>query len=304
MNWLTNFVLPKIRAVVTKKDVPDKLWVKCPSCDQMLFHRELEASLFVCRSCGHHLRLDPKRRMDMIFDEGSYTKVELPKSVVDPLRFRDRKRYVDRLKEAQTKEAGDALQVAHGKIGGIPAVAAVFDFEFMGGSMGVAVGEGLIAAARLAVLQEAALIVVPASGGARMQEGILSLMQLPRTIIAVEELKAAGLPYIVLLTDPTTGGVSASVAMLGDVAMAEPGAVIGFAGARVIEETIREKLPEGFQRAEYLLEHGMVDMVVPRQQLRETLVRVLDLLCNKLPPPVVVPLLPAPARGSAGENAS
>ena len=301
MNWLTNFVLPKIRAVVTKKDVPENLWVKCPSCEQMLFHRELEANLFVCRNCGYHLRLNPKRRFELLFDDGNYTKVELPKSVVDPLRFRDRKRYLDRLKEAQAKESGDALQVAHGKIGGIPAVVAVFDFEFMGGSMGIAVGEGLIAAGRLAVLQEAALIVVPASGGARMQEGILSLMQLPRTIIAVEELKASGLPYIVLLTDPTTGGVSASFAMLGDIAIAEPGAVIGFAGARVIEETIHEKLPEGFQRAEYLLEHGMVDMVVPRQQLRETLIRVLDLLSNKLPPPVVVPLLPAQARGSAGE---
>ena len=304
MSWLTNIVLPKIRAVVAKKDVPDKLWVKCPSCEQMLFYRELEANLFVCRNCGYHLRLDPGRRFELIFDDGNYTKVELPKTAIDPLRFRDRKRYSDRLKEAQAKNGGDALQVAHGRVGGVPAVAAVFDFEFMGGSMGVAVGEGLIAASRLAVLQEAALIVVPASGGARMQEGILSLMQLPRSILAVEEVKAAGLPYIVLLTDPTTGGVSASFAMLGDIALAEPGAVIGFAGARVIEETIREKLPEGFQRAEYLLEHGMVDMVVPRQQLRETLARLLDLLCRKQPPPVVVPLLPAQARSGAGESAS
>jgi acetyl-CoA carboxylase carboxyl transferase subunit beta len=302
MNWLTKLVLPKIRAVVAKKDVPDNLWIKCPSCEQMLFHRELETNLFVCRNCGHHLRLNPKRRLALLFDEGSYTEVELPKAVVDPLRFRDRKRYTDRLKEAQARGA-DALRVAHGKIGGVPAVAAVFDFEFLGGSMGVAVGEGLIAAARLAVLQEAALIVVPASGGARMQEGILALMQLPRTIIAVEELKAKALPYIVLLTDPTTGGVSASFAMLGDITLAEPGAVVGFAGARVIEETIREKLPEGFQRAEYLLEHGMVDMVVPRAKLRETMVRLLDLLYRKQPPPVVVPLLPAHARG-AGEGAT
>jgi len=302
MNWLTKLVLPKIRAVVAKKDVPDNLWIKCPSCEQMLFHRELETNLFVCRNCGHHLRLNPKRRLALLFDEGSYTEVELPKAVVDPLRFRDRKRYTDRLKEAQARGA-DALRVAHGKIGGVPAVAAVFDFEFLGGSMGVAVGEGLIAAARLAVLQEAALIVVPASGGARMQEGILALMQLPRTIIAVEELKAKALPYIVLLTDPTTGGVSASFAMLGDITLAEPGAVVGFAGARVIEETIREKLPEGFQRAEYLLEHGMVDMVVPRAKLRDTMVRLLDLLYRKQPPPVVVPLLPAQARG-AGEGAT
>jgi acetyl-CoA carboxylase carboxyl transferase subunit beta len=304
MNWLTQLVLPKIRAVVTKKDVPDNLWVKCPSCEQMLFHRELEANLFVCRNCGHHLRLVPKRRLEMLFDDGNYTQVELPKVVADPLRFRDRKRYTDRLKEAQAKNGADALAVAHGKIGGVPVVAAVFDFEFMGGSMGIAVGDGLIAAARLAMMQEAALIVVPASGGARMQEGILSLMQMPRTIIAVGELKASALPYIVLLTDPTTGGVSASFAMLGDITLAEPGAVVGFAGARVIEETIREKLPEGFQRAEYLLEHGMVDMVVPRAKLRETLARILDILYRKQPPSVVVPLLPVQARGAAGESAS
>jgi acetyl-CoA carboxylase carboxyl transferase subunit beta len=295
MNWLTNFVLPKIRAVVAKKDVPDNLWHKCPSCDQMLFHRELEANLFVCRNCGHHLRLDAKRRLGLLFDDGEYTQVELPKTPLDPLRFRDQKRYTDRLKEAQARNGGgDALMVAHGKIGGTPAVVAVFDFEFMGGSMGTAVGEGLIAAARLAVLQEAPLVVVPASGGARMQEGILSLMQLPRTTLAVYEVKAAGLPYIVLLTDPTTGGVSASFAMLGDVTLAEPGAVVGFAGARVIEETIREKLPEGFQRSEYLLEHGMVDMVVPRQELHDTLARLLDLLCRTAPPAPVVSLLPRP----------
>ena len=301
MNWLTNFVLPKIRAVVAKKDVPDNLWTKCPSCDQMLFHRELEANLYVCRNCGHHLRLDARRRLELLFDEGQSTRVELPRTPIDPLRFRDRKRYTDRLKEAQAKSGGgDALVVAHGKIGGVQAVVAAFDFEFMGGSMGIAVGEGLLAAARLAVLQEAPLIVVPASGGARMQEGILSLMQLPRTTLAVQEVKAAGLPYIVLLSDPTTGGVSASFAMLGDVTLAEPGAVIGFAGARVIEETIREKLPEGFQRSEYLLEHGMVDMVVHRRDLKATLARLIDLLCNKTPPSTVVPLLPR----AAGETAA
>jgi len=305
MNWLTNFVLPKIRAVAGKKDMPDNLWTKCPGCEQMLFHRELETNLFVCRNCGHHLRLNAKRRMDLLFDDGAYTKIDLPKTIVDPLRFRDRKRYADRLKEAQLKSGGgDALVVAHGRIGGIGAVLAVFEFEFMGGSMGIAVGEGLLAAARLAVLQEAALIVVPASGGARMQEGILSLMQMPRTTIAVQEVKAARLPYIVLLTDPTTGGVSASFAMLGDVTLAEPGAVVGFAGARVIEETIREKLPEGFQRAEYLLEHGMVDMVVPRQDLRATMVRLLDLICRRTPPPMVVPLMSAQANRAAGEAAS
>src|SRR5215469_2130278 len=284
MNWLTNFVLPKIRAVVTKKDVPDNLWHKCPRCGQMLFHRELEANLFVCHACSHHLRLDAKRRLAMLFDEGEFSRIELPKSVVDPLKFRDRKRYAERLKESQAKNGGgDGIVVAHGKLGGIPAVVAVFDFDFMGGSMGIAVGEGLLAAARLAVLQEAALIVVPASGGARMQEGILSLMQLPRTTLAVEMVKDAGLPYIVLLTHPTTGGVSASLAMLGDIALAEPGAVIGFAGARVIEETIREKLPEGFQRSEYLLEHGMVDMVVPRKELKDTLARIVRLLMSPAP---------------------
>ena len=292
MSWLTNFVLPKIRAVVAKKDVPENLWHKCPSCGQMLFHRDLEASLFVCGSCGHHLRLDPERRLSLLFDEGRFTRIELPKTIVDPLKFRDRKRYVDRLKEAQAKAGAtrDALTVAHGTIGGSAVVAAVFDFDFMGGSMGVAVGEGLLSAARLAVLQEAALVVVPASGGARMQEGILSLMQMPRTTLAVEMVKEAGLPYIVLLTDPTTGGVSASFAMLGDITLAEPGAVIGFAGARVIEETIREKLPEGFQRSEYLLEHGMVDMVVPRRDLRDMMARVIGLLRRREPPAQIVPL--------------
>ena len=292
MNWLTNFVLPKIRAVVTKKDVPDNLWHKCPNCGQMLFHRELEANLFVCGSCGHHLRLTAERRLAMMFDYGRYHRIELPRPIVDPLKFRDRKRYTDRLKEAQAKNgaARDALMVAHGAIGGVAAVVAAFDFNFMGGSMGIAVGDGLLAAARLAVLQEAALIVVPASGGARMQEGILSLMQMSRTTLAVEMVKEAGLPYLVLLSDPTTGGVSASFAMLGDITLAEPGAVIGFAGARVIEETIREKLPEGFQRAEYLLEHGMVDMVVPRRELRDTIARIIDLLRRREPATQVVTL--------------
>jgi acetyl-CoA carboxylase carboxyl transferase subunit beta len=258
----------------------------------MLFHRDLEASLFVCGSCGHHLRLPPERRLGLLFDEGRYSLIELPRAIVDPLKFRDRKRYSDRLKEAQAKGAGlrDALVVAHGTLGGIATVIAAFDFDFMGGSMGVAVGEGLLAAARLAVLQEAALLVAPASGGARMQEGILSLMQMSRTTLAVEMVKEAGLPYLVLLTDPTTGGVSASFAMLGDITLAEPGAVIGFTGARVIEETIHEKLPEGFQRSEYLLEHGMVDLVVPRRDLRDTLVRLIGLLRRPEPPAQVVPL--------------
>ena len=293
MSWLTNFVLPKIRAVVTKKEVPDNLWDKCPRCGQMLFHRELEANLFVCHACAFHMRLDPQRRLAMLFDDGEFTRIELPKTIADPLRFRDRKRYADRLKEAHAKAAAgsDAIVVAHGTIGGVATVVAAFDFAFMGGSMGIAVGEGLLAAARLAVLQEAALVAIPASGGARMQEGILSLMQMPRSILAVEEVKAAGLPYIVLLTDPTTGGVSASFAMLGDITLAEPEAVIGFAGARVIEETIREKLPEGFQRSEYLLEHGMVDLVVQRKELRQTLARIVGLLRRRTPAAEIVPLL-------------
>jgi acetyl-CoA carboxylase carboxyl transferase subunit beta len=300
MNWLTNFVRPKIRALVRKTETPENLWHKCPSCGQMLFHRDLEANLFVCQHCGHHLRLQAKRRLAMLFDEGAFTTIELPRVNLDPLRFRDRQRYGDRLKEAQARTTNaDAIVVAHGAIGGQAAVAAVFDFEFMGGSMGMAVGEALVAAARLAVLQQAALIVVPASGGARMQEGILSLMQMPRSVLAVEDVKDAGLPYIVILTDPTTGGVTASFAMLGDIAIAEPGAVVGFAGARVIAETIREQLPDGFQRAEYLLDHGMVDMVVPRHLLRATLARLLDLLRRPGPTAEVLSLPRADAAAAA-----
>ncbi|HEY5597237.1 MAG TPA: acetyl-CoA carboxylase, carboxyltransferase subunit beta [Kiloniellales bacterium] len=291
MNWISNFVRPKIRALVKKAEVPENLWHKCPACTQMIFHRELEASLRVCPHCGHHMRIRARQRLQMLFDDGKFTAIELPEIVVDPLRFRDRKRYVDRLREATAATAEkEALLAAHGRMDGEAAVIAAFDFDFMGGSMGLAVGEGLLAAARLAVMQEAPLIVIPASGGARMQEGILSLMQMPRTVIAVEEVKEAGLPYIVVLTDPTTGGVSASFAMLGDVAIAEPGAVIGFTGRRVIEETIRETLPEGFQRAEYLLEHGMVDMVVQRRDLRATLINLLRLLRDKRPPAAILPL--------------
>src|SRR5438270_13745597 len=285
MSWLTNFVLPKIRAVVTRKPVPENLWHKCPGCERMLFYRELEANLHVCRNCGQHLRIGAERRLRMLFDDGAFTRIELPRTAVDPLRFRDRKRYPDRLKEGQAALGphSDAVVVAHGRIGGVPTVVAAFEFAFMGGSMGVAAGEAILAAAQLAVLQEAALIVVPGSGGARMQEGVLSLVQMPRTIIAAETVKEARLPYIVLLTDPTTGGVSASFAMIGDITLAEPGAVVGFAGARVIEETIHEKLPEGFQRAEYLRDHGMVDLLVPRAELRATLGRIVGLLRDPHP---------------------
>jgi acetyl-CoA carboxylase carboxyl transferase subunit beta len=294
MSWLTNFVLPKIRSAVSRRAMPDNLWQKCPGCQQMLFHRELEANLEVCRNCGHHLRIGAARRLQILFDDGAATRIELPKTIVDPLRFRDAKRYADRLREGQGAygAGNDAVIVAHGRIGGQAAVVAAFEFGFMGGSMGVAAGEAVLAAARLAVMQEAALIAVPASGGARMQEGMLSLMQMPRTIIAADMVKEAGLPYIVLLTDPTTGGVSASFAMVGDVTIAEPGATIGFAGARVIEETIREKLPEGFQRAEYLYDHGMVDMVVPRAELRATLGRLLGLLRDRQRAVAAPPLTP------------
>lgn len=301
MNWISNFVRPKIRALVKKAQVPDNLWHKCPACTQMIFHRELEASLRVCPHCGHHMRLGARKRLELLFDDGKYTVVELPEVAVDPLRFRDRKRYVDRLRDAAaTTTEKEAILVAHGRMDGEAMVIAAFDFAFMAGSMGVAVGEGLLAAARLAVLQEAPLIVIPASGGARMQEGILSLMQMPRTVIAVDQVKEAGLPFFVLLTDPTTGGVSASFAMLGDIAIAEPGAVIGFAGQRVIEETIRETLPEGFQSAEYLFEHGMVDMVVHRRELRDTFINLQRLLRDKRPPAVVLPLHPAESGGNHG----
>jgi acetyl-CoA carboxylase carboxyl transferase subunit beta len=288
MSWLTEYVRPRIRTLFARREVPDNLWHQCPACQQMIFHRDLTANLKVCPHCGHHMRATVPERFDWTFDDASFTRIELPKAVVDPLRFRDSKRYTDRLKEARDKtHLDDAIAVAHGTIGGHKAVVATMAFDFIGGSMGAAVGDGLLAAARLAVLQEAPLIVFTASGGARMQEGAVSLMQLPRSIIATRLVKEAGLPYIVVMTDPTTGGVSASFAMLGDIHIAEPGALIGFAGARVIEQTVREKLPEGFQRAEYLLEHGIVDMVVKRNDMKATLARVIHLLR--------VPELPAAA---------
>ena len=284
MSWISNYVRPKIRALVTRSDIPDDLWEKCPDCGQMIFHRELEKALRVCTHCGYHLRIGPHERMRLLFDSGQFTPIELPETIQDPLKFRDRKRYSDRLREARAKaEANDAIVVAHGRMGGHPVVMACFDFSFMGGSMGIAVGEGLLAAARLACMQEAPLLAVPASGGARMQEGILSLMQMPRTTVAVDMVKEKGLPYVVLLTDPTTGGVSASFAMLGDLTLAEPGSVIGFAGQRVIEATVREQLPEGFQRAEYLRDHGMVDQVVDRRELRERLITLFGLLMRTTP---------------------
>ncbi|MGE0225748.1 MAG: acetyl-CoA carboxylase, carboxyltransferase subunit beta [Acetobacteraceae bacterium] len=279
MNWLTEFVRPKIRTLFARREVPDNLWHQCPACQQMIFHRDLMANQKVCTHCGHHMRISVAERLDWTFDAGSYSRIELPKAVIDPLKFRDTKRYPDRLKEARDKtHLDDAIVVAHGTIDGQKAVVAVMSFDFIGGSMGAAVGDAVVAAARLAVLQEAPLIVFTASGGARMQEGAVSLMQMPRTVIATRLVKEAGLPFIVVLTDPTTGGVTASFAMLGDIQIAEPGAMIGFAGARVIEQTVREVLPEGFQRAEYLLEHGIIDMVVKRQEMKSTLARVISLL--------------------------
>lgn len=291
MNWITNSVLPKIKALVQPRDVPDNLWIKCGGCGEMIFHRNLEENQQVCPNCQHHLRIGAETRMKMLFDDDSFNRIELPKPVLDPLKFRDRKRYTDRLKEAQHKTGeDDAIIVAHGKMGGAPVVLALFRFDFMGGSMGVAVGDALVRAAELAKAQKAPLVVFPASGGARMQEGILSLMQMPRTVIAREIVRESGLPFVVVLTDPTTGGVTASFAMLGDIHIAEPGAIIGFAGQRVIQETIREQLPDGFQRSEYLLEHGMVDMVVHRKDMRDTLIRVFSMVRNPLPKAVVVSL--------------
>ena len=280
MNWLNDIIRPRIRSIVgDQKEVPDNLWTKCPKCEGMLFHRDIEENKNVCYHCNHHLRITVKQRLEMLFDNGEYEALPLPKVAHDPLKFKDRKKYADRLKETQSKTGlKDAITIAKGTIKGQKAVIAAFNFSFMGGSMGTAVGEGIVRAAEVAVKEKAALITIPSSGGARMQEGMLSLLQMPRSIIAVEMVKDAKLPYIVLLTDPTTGGVSASFAMVGDIHIAEPGSMIGFAGRRVIEETVRETLPDDFQTAEYLQEHGMVDMVVNRTDLPETIGRILSLL--------------------------
>lgn len=282
MNWLTDIVRPKMQKT-TPKEIADNLWVRCPNCNQMLFSTELKESFYVCTSCGHHLRLYVEKRFRLLFDNDKYTLMDLPQIADDPLKFKDIQKYSDRLK-ANRKKTGvnDAIQIARGKIGGINCVVAAMDFSFMGGSMGIAVGEGIVTAAHTALKNKEPFITVAASGGARMQEGMLSLMQMARTTAAINELKEAGVPFISILTDPTTGGVSASFAMLGDVNIAEKGCLIGFAGPRVIEQTIHEKLPEGFQRAEYLLEHGMVDMVVERAQMKPELVKVLKVLTAHL----------------------
>ncbi len=280
MNWINNVVRPKIRSfLTTKREVPDNLWVKCPESGQMVFYKELEANQFVVPGSNYHMKIGAKARLAHLFDGGIYDKVPVPTVPQDPLKFRDGRRYTDRLKDAKAKtELDDAVLVAEGLLDGQMIVAAVQDFEFMAGSLGMAAGEAVLTGMLRAVEHRSPFILFAASGGARMQEGILSLMQMPRTTIAVQRLREARLPYIVVLTDPTTGGVTASYAMLGDVHIAEPGALICFAGPRVIQQTIREQLPEGFQRAEYLLDHGMIDMVVHRHQMRETLSRLCRLL--------------------------
>ncbi|MDZ4866294.1 MAG: acetyl-CoA carboxylase, carboxyltransferase subunit beta [Alphaproteobacteria bacterium] len=284
MNWITNFVRPKVKSLWSgsKPDTPDNLWRKCPSCNGMIFHRDLEAAQYVCMHCDHHLKINASQRMKYLFDDAAWDTIALPDVPIDPLKFKDEKRYADRLREARSKTGQqDALQAARGNVAGVRTTVAVQSFDFMGGSLGMAVGEGLVASMRAALDHRTPYVLFTASGGARMQEGILSLMQMPRVTIAIQMLREAGLPYVVVHTDPTTGGVTASYAMLGDVHVSEPGALIGFAGPRVIENTIREKLPEGFQRAEYLLDHGMVDMVVHRHKMRENLGRLLKLLTRK-----------------------
>ncbi|RWK56035.1 acetyl-CoA carboxylase, carboxyltransferase subunit beta [Mesorhizobium sp.] len=308
MNWITNYVRPKINSMLGRRtDMPENLWIKDPETGEMVFHKDLEQNQFVIPSSGHHMKISAKERLRFFFDDGKYEMLENPKVVQDPLKFRDEKRYTDRLKDAKAKTGlEDAIINALGTVEGLPVVVTVQDFAFMGGSLGMAAGDAIVRGFEVAVQRKRPLILFAASGGARMQEGILSLMQLPRTTVGVDRLKEAGLPYIVVLTNPTTGGVTASYAMLGDVHIAEPGALIGFAGPRVIEQTIREKLPDGFQRSEYLMEHGMVDMVVSRLEMRQTIARLLKMLL-KLPeeekplePEILPPVaLPAEARPQA-----
>ncbi|MCX7327710.1 MAG: acetyl-CoA carboxylase, carboxyltransferase subunit beta [Hyphomicrobiales bacterium] len=284
MNWISDGVLPKIKTLF-KRETPENLWIKCPDSGQLVFQKDVEANQWVIPGSQHHLRVKSLDRLRMMFDEAKWLDVALPEVASDPLKFRDEKRYVDRLRDAKLKTSmQDAFRVGFGRIEGDPMTIAVQDFDFMGGSLGMAAGEAFIKGAETAVEKGTPYVVFAASGGARMQEGILSLMQLPRTTVATRRLRNAGLPYIVVLTNPTTGGVTASYAMLGDIHIAEPGALIGFAGPRVIEQTIREKLPDGFQRAEYLKDHGMVDMVVHRHEMKATVARLARLLM-KLPAP-------------------
>ena len=294
MNWISNVVRPKIRSFL-RRETPENLWIKCPETGQLVFYKDVEANQFVIPSSNYHMRISAPARLKSIFDNGEYEDLLLPDVPVDPLRFRDERRYADRLKDARTKTGlQDAVKVGVGTLEGLAVTIGVQDFDFMGGSLGMAAGEAVVKGLETAVQRQTPFIMFAASGGARMQEGILSLMQLPRTTVGVQTLREAQKPYIVVLTNPTTGGVTASYAMLGDVHIAEPGALIGFAGPRVIEQTIREKLPEGFQRAEYLAAHGMVDMVVHRHKLRETLARLCRVL-TKAPAAEPVASLPVPA---------
>jgi acetyl-CoA carboxylase carboxyl transferase subunit beta len=293
MNWISNYVKPTINSIFSRRDTPENLWSKCPECGTMLFHRELKDNLNVCTHCDHHMAISPRARFEALFDAGVFTEVKVPVPVQDPLHFRDQKKYTDRMKSAQ-KETGEkeAMLVAEGEVLRTPIVAAAQDFSFMAGSMGLYVGNAFVAGAERAIDLKRPFVVFSAAGGARMQEGILSLMQMPRTTVAIQMLREAGLPYVVVLTHPTTGGVTASYAMLGDVQIAEPNALICFAGPRVIEQTIREKLPEGFQRAEYLLDHGMLDRVTHRKKMKDELVTILRMLSGQ--GPVVKGDLPAP----------
>jgi acetyl-CoA carboxylase carboxyl transferase subunit beta len=294
MNWISNVVRPKIRSFL-KKETPENLWIKCPDTGQLVFYKDVEQNQFVIPESNYHMRMGATVRLKSMFDGETWFDIAVPEVAVDPLKFRDEKRYIDRLKDARTKTGmNDAVKVGYGKLEGQPVVIAVQDFDFMGGSLGMAAGEAIIKGFEKAVEKGTPFVLFAGSGGARMQEGIMSLMQMPRTTVAVQMLREAKKPYIVVLTNPTTGGVTASYAMLGDVHIAEPGALIGFAGPRVIEQTIREKLPEGFQRAEYLREHGMVDMVVHRHQLRSTVAQLCRLL-TKAPMPKVTETLPAVA---------
>ena len=294
MNWINAVVRPKIRSFLNRRDTPENLWIKCPVTGEMVFHRDLEANQYVVPNSEFHMRINATQRLGYFFDDSDYSLVELPEVVQDPLKFRDTKRYTDRIKDARAKTGRrDSVLVGQGQVEGLLITAAVQDFTFLGGSLGMAAGEALITGMMAAVESETPFVLFAASGGARMQEGILSLMQMPRVTVAVQALREAGLPYIVVLTDPTTGGVTASYAMLGDIQLAEPGALIGFAGQRVIEQTIREKLPEGFQRAEYLKEHGMVDMVVHRHEMKATIARLCRFFMHQDAPEVKQ--TPAPA---------
>jgi len=301
MNWISNVVRPKIRSFLNRRETPDNLWIKCPETGQLVFFKDVEANQFVIPGSNYHMRMSATARLKSIFDNETWADISVPEVAIDPLKFRDQKKYADRLKDARTKTGmTDAIKLGFGHLDSLPVVVGVQDFDFMGGSLGMAAGEAVVKGLETAIERSTPFILFAASGGARMQEGILSLMQLPRTTVAVEMMREAKLPYIVVLTNPTTGGVTASYAMLGDVHIAEPGALIGFAGPRVIEQTIREKLPAGFQRAEYLKDHGMVDMVVHRHEMRATLARICRLLTKAAPSTVAAPLpvvdAPVPAQ--------